>query len=208
MASGFGILNIEQSVKMMETVLRQSEGSIKQGLRLRLEKIRSSVKGFRQYVVRERVVSDYPRSLIPFMTCIRTLPCSTVPCVQWFSVMRIINVKLKAKHSISSFSAALFSNSIDGQFFQWNNRPQVQLHTNSMQFALYIISTYFYITISLNQPGKNRTVCKINLRVLFFSRYKSKETMCNFQRWVCVNDLFQYLQIINIRQIIKLILYF
>jgi len=56
--------------------------------------------------------------------------------------MSIIIVKLKAKHSTSSVSAALFTNSIARQYTPWNARQYVQLHTNSVYFALcnqYII---------------------------------------------------------------------
>jgi len=58
------------------------------------------------------------------------------------NVMSIIIVKLKAKHSTSSVSAALFTNSIARQYTPWNARQYVQLHTNSVYFALcnqYII---------------------------------------------------------------------
>jgi hypothetical protein len=63
---------------------------------------------FRQYFDREWVVRGYPRCLISSMTCTKTLPYSTVTCEQGYNVMTIIIVKLKAKHSTSIVSAAVF----------------------------------------------------------------------------------------------------
>jgi len=58
--------------------------------------------------------------------------------------------------------------------------------------SLYVISTHFCITKSVNQPGENRTVRKTNLRISLFSRFKPKETKYYFHWGVFINYVFQY----------------